>query len=134
MGTIENVVKLFTKQKCVYWEATGSDGKGGHTFAAPVEIDCRWDAKLEIKEDYDGNRFSSQAQVLVNIDIPRRSYLANYKLADLQDEVDDSANVGWDISNPRTIPYAFIVIQFEKIPMVFADDDFVRTAFLFDQG
>lgn len=131
MGAIENVVKLFTVQKCVFWGNPQSDGKGGYTFDAPVEINCRWDDKLELKEDYNGNVYSSQAQVLVNIDIPRRSFLANYTLADLTTAA--NAN-GWDITNPRTIPDAFIVIQFEKIPMVFKDDDFVRTAFLYDQG
>jgi len=131
MGVIENVVSLFTKQKCVYWAISGNDGKGGFTFDAPIEIDCRWDDKLELKEDYDGNRFSSQAQVLVKIDIARRSYLANYTLTALQAIA--TAN-GYDINDPRDFPNVFIVIQFEKIPMVFADDDFVRTAFLFDQG
>jgi len=131
MGVIENVVKLFTKQKCVFWGNPQSDGKGGFTFDAPIEIDCRWDDKQELKEHYDGNMVSTQAKVLVNIDIPRRSYLANYTLSDLQTL---ATAKGWDINNPRTIPDAFIVIQFEKIPMVFANDDFVRTAFLYDQG
>lgn len=131
MGVIENVVKLFTKQKCVFWGNPVSDGKGGYTFDAPIEISCRWEEKQELKQDYDGNFYSSQAEVLVEIDIPRRSYLANYTLVQLQALA--TAN-GWSTSNPREFPNAFIVIQFEKIPMVFADDDFVRTAFLFDQG
>ena len=131
MGTIEKIAALFMKQKCVYWGNPQNDGKGGFTFDAPIEIDCRWDDKLELKEDYDGNKFSSQAQVLVGIDIPRRSYMANYTLAALTTLA--TAN-GYDINDPREFPNVFIVIQFEKIPMVFADDDFVRTAFLFDQG
>lgn len=131
MGIIEGVVKLFTKQKCIYWGNPQSDGKGGFTFDDPIEIDCRWEDKQELKIDYDGNHFSSQAQVLVNIDIDRRSYLANYTLAELQAL---ATAEGYDINNPIEFPYAFIVEQFEKIPMVFADDDFVRTCFLFDQG
>ena len=131
MGLIEGVVKLFTKQKCVYWGNPVNDGKGGFTFDAPIEIDCRWDDKQELKEHYNGNMVSSQAQVLVNIDIKRRSYLANYKLVELQTIA--TAN-GWDINDPREFSDAFIVIQFEKIPMVFSDNDFVRTCFLYDQG
>jgi len=131
MGIIEQVVKLFTKQKCVLWSNPVSDGKGGYTFDNPVEINCRWEEKQELKQDYDGNFYSSQAEVLVEVDIPRRSYLANYTLVALQALATTNK---WNINNPREIPNAFIVIQFEKIPMVFADDDFVRTAFLFDQG
>jgi len=131
MGVIEGVVALFTKQKCVYWGSPVSDGKGGYTFAAPVEIACRWEAKQELKEDYNGNRFSSQASVLVNQDIDRQGYLANSTLVALQAI---ATAKGYDINNPRDFPDVFIVRQFEKIPMVFADDDFVRTAFLFDQG
>lgn len=131
MGQIEQIVKLFTKQRCVYWGTPVSDGKGGYTFAAPVEINCRWDDKQELMEDYDGNKLSSQASVLVNIDIDRRSYLANSTLAELQ--VIATAK-GYDINDPRAFPDVFMVIQFEKIPMVFSDDDFVRTAFLFNQG
>jgi hypothetical protein len=131
MGVIENVVKLFTKQKCVYWGNPVSDGNSGYTFAAPVEIDCRWDDKQELKTGYYGNKFASQAQVLVNIDLSRRGYLYNGTLVQLRAEA--TAN-GYDINNPREFPTAFIIEQFEKIPMVFSSTDFVRTAFLFDQG
>jgi hypothetical protein len=131
MGAIENVVKLFTKQKCCYWANPVSDGNGGYTFDAPVEIDCRWDDKQELKTGFWGNRFASQASVLVNIDLDRRSFLYNGTLVDLQTEA--TLN-GYNVNNPREFPTAFVVEQFEKIPMVFSSTDFVRTAFLFDQG
>lgn len=131
MGAIEDVVKLFTKQKCVYWGNPKSDGKGGYTFDDPIEIDCRWDDKQELKQGYDGNYYSSQAQVLVNIDIKRRSYFINHTMEELITIAEEEE---LDITNPRNFSDAFIVIQFEKIPMVFANDDFVRTVFLYDQG
>jgi len=131
MGAIEEVVKLFTKQKCVYWGNPVSDNKGGYTFDAPIEIDCRWEDKQELKEDYNGNKFSSQSTVLVNQDIERRSYLANNTLVGLQAIATEK---GYDINNPRDFPDVFIVRQFEETPMVFANDDFVRVAFTFDQG
>ena len=131
MPVIEDVVKLFTKQKCCYWANPVSDNNGGYTFNAPIEIDCRWDDKQELKTGFWGNKFASQASVLVNIDLDRRSYLWNGTLVQLQAEA--TAN-GYNINNPREFPTAFIVEQFEKIPMVFADDDFCRTAYLFDQG
>lgn len=131
MGVIENVVRMFTKQKCVAWLNPRSDGKGGFIFDPPIEIDCRWEDKEELKEHYDGNMVSSQAKVLVNFDIPRRSYLMNIKLSELQAMASEK---NLDINNPREFYNAFVVIQFEKIPMVFSDNDFARTAFLYDQG
>jgi hypothetical protein len=129
MGAIEDVVKLFTVQKCVYWGNPVANDNGGWTFNAPVEIDCRWEDKQELKDGFWGNRITSQARVLVNIDIDRRGYMYNGTLEQLQEEA--AAN-GYNINNPQEFPTAFIVIQFEKIPMVFANDDFVRTAFLYD--
>lgn len=131
MGAIEDVVKLFTVQKCVYWGNPVSNDNGGYTFANPVEIDCRWDDKQELKTGFWGNKFASQAQVLVNIDLDRRGFLYKGTLAELQAE---ATAKGYSTANPREFPTAFIIEQFEKIPMVMSNDDFVRTAFLFDQG
>ena len=131
MGAIEDVVSLFTVQKCVYWGNPVINGEGGWSFAAPIEIECRWEDKQELMEEYDNNKYSSQATVLVKQDIDRRSYMYMGTLAELQAIATTN---GWDINKPQEIPTAFIVIQFTKTPMVFADDDFVRTAFLFNQG
>ena len=131
MGAIERLERKFTVQKCVFWGNPENDGKGGFTFDAPVEIDCRWEDKQELMEQYDGNKFSSQAKVLVNIDIPRRSYLHNSTLAALQTI---ATAKGYDINNPVSFPDVFIVVQFEKIPMVRKTNDFLRIAYLYNQG
>jgi len=131
MGVIERLCKKFTVQKCVYWGNPVTDGKGGYTFDAPVELACRWEDKQELMEGYDGNRYSSQSKVMVLIDIDRGSYMHNSTLAALQTRA-TAENV--NINNPREFSDVFIVIQFEKIPMVMKDNDFVRTAFLFNQG
>lgn len=125
MPRIENVVKKFTVQTCVYWGNPVEDGYGGFTFDAAVEIACRWDEKQELKVGFDGNEFHSQAVVLVNIDVDRQGYLFNGTLADL---------AAYNTSKPKGIPFAFIIQQFEKIPAPRKNDDFVRTAFLYNQG
>lgn len=130
-GRIEKVVARFTVQTCVYWGNPVSNGTGGWTFDAPVEISCRWDDKQELKTKYDGNQFSTQAVVLVNQDIDRQSFLFNGTLVELQAI---ATAKGYDINNPVEFPTAFIVEQFEKIPMVRESNDFVRTAYLYDQG
>ena len=50
-------------------------------------------------------------KVLVNIDIPRRSYMMNITLSALQTMASEK---NLNISNPREFSSAFIVIQFEK--------------------
>lgn len=134
MGKIENVVERFTVQTCVYWGTPVIDDDEGWTFAAPVELSpdnanggCRWDEKQELKIGFDGNTFSSQAIVLVNIDLDRRGYLYNGTIAEIE-------AAGYTKTKPLEIPTAFIIQQFEKIPMVRQTDDFVRTAYLYDQG
>lgn len=124
---IEKTVARFTVETCVYWGTPVKDGVGGWTFADPVEIDCRWDEKQELKVAANGNRWSSQAAVLVNIDLDRMGYLYHGSLADL-------ATAGYTGINPVKIPTAFIIWQFERIPMVRKNDEFVRTAYLYDQG
>ena len=135
MGQIESVINLFTVQTCVYWGNPVTNGKGGWTFDAPIELTppngVRWDEKQEIKIGYDGNQFTSQAVVLVNQDLDRRGYLFNGTLVELQALATAG---GLDINEPVEFVTAFIIQQFEKIPMVFADDDFVRTAYLYNQG
>jgi len=130
MGVIENVVKLFTKQKCTYWGNPVSDGKGGYTFDAAVEINCRWDDRQEIRDYYEGNKFTSQSTVMVEIDIKRGSYLGLGTLASFQTIA--TAN-GYSMTNPVDFPEVFIVIQFDKIPMAMKDDDFVRIAYTYDK-
>lgn len=131
MGAIERLIKKFTVQRCVYWGNPQHDGKGGYTFDAPIEIACRWEDKQEIKEMYDGNIYSTQAKVLVNIDIPRNSYMYNTRLTTLQALATAKS---LDINNPRNFPEAFVVIQFDKIPMVMKTNDFARIVYLYDQG
>ncbi len=131
MGRIENVVRRFTVQTCVYWGSPVNNGTGGWTFADPVEIACRWDDKQELRVGFTGNSFTSQSIVLVNQDLDRRGYLFNGTLLQLQAI---ATAKGLDTGNPVEFTEAFIIQQFEKIPAVRATDDFVRTAYLYQEG
>lgn len=124
---IEKTVARFTVETCVYWGSPVSNGKGGWNFADPVELDCRWDEKQELKIYANGNIVSSQAAVLVNVDLDRHGYLWRGTLTELYE-------AGLLETNPVEIPTAFIIQQFHRIPMVRKNDEFVRTAYLYDQG
>jgi len=41
-----NLAKFFN-QTAVYWATPTPDGFGGHTYAAPVEVEVRWAVKQE---------------------------------------------------------------------------------------
>ena len=125
---IEKVAKKFAVQTCVYWGSPVNDGFGGFTFADPIEIKCRWDDKHEVNigwfsDGFPGNLLQSKASVLVLQDLDLNGYLYLGELTDIDTTL-----------NPKEIQGAYSIHRFDKIPMVFSTDDFVRIAWLYDQG
>jgi len=126
MGDIEDVIAEFIVQTAVYWAPGADDGYGGKAWGTPVEVACRWDetTKLVITSQAGikpGEEVVAQAKVLVNTDLEYGGYLLLGSLDDL-----DSA----EEADPMTVEGAWRIIRWEKIPMVFETDDFVRTAYL----
>ena len=126
MGTIEDVAALFTVQTAVYWGPGTPDGEGGRVWPDPVEIDCRWDevTKLVVSGQTSGKpgeEVVAHATVLVNIDLKYGGFLFLGDLDDLGSAEEE---------NPMTVSGAHRIIRWEKIPMVFETDDFVRMAYL----
>lgn len=104
---------LFTKnllQTAVYWGAPVSDGYTGYTFAAGVEIACRWEQKQELFIDREGQEKRSLAVVYLGQDIVLggRLYLGN--LSDLGASPD-----------PQTVSGAYEIRAWAKIPTLCAD-------------
>jgi hypothetical protein len=120
---IERTVAKFTVQTAICWKVAGSNGFGGHTFEAPVDILCRWEGKSEIKMGSTGEQFASSASVLTNHEVLIGDYL-------LLGTLDDFTVVP---TNPLEVQGAFVVRQVDKIPMVRKTDEFVRTAYLHDK-
>lgn len=132
---IERIVAKFCVQKCVYWGNPQNDGYGGKTYDAPVEIDCRWEDKEEVdigwfSTGHPGNILLSKAAVMVTQDLELNGYLWRGTL----DELNDSGSGYDDITDPKLITGAFAIHRIDRIPMVFKDDEFVRTVWLYDQG
>jgi hypothetical protein len=128
---IEKVAKRFCVQTAVYWGNPQNDGFGAFTFDTPVEIKCRWEDKAEVNigwlsTGFPSNLILSKASVLVLQDVNLQGYLYLGSLNDF-----DSS---YDISNPMNIHGAYIIHRFDKIPMVRKTDEFVRIAWLYDQG
>lgn len=127
---IEKVAKRFCVEDCVYWGNPVNDGYGGFTFDDPVEIKCRWEEKTEVdvgwvSTGFPGNLLLSKASVMVLQDLDLQGYLYHGTLTSL---------AAYDTSKPIDIPGAYVIHRFDKIPMVRKTDEFVRTAWLYDQG
>jgi hypothetical protein len=54
------------KQKCCHWARTGTDEYGKPTFAAPVELDCRWSGRSEKYTTATGEELVSRAVAFVD--------------------------------------------------------------------
>jgi len=121
MGDIEDVIAEFIVQTAVYWAPGAEDGYGSKVWGTPVEVDCRWDETTELVKNNNGEEVIAKASVLVNDDLKEGGYLLLGSLDDL-----DSA----EEADPMTVEGAWEIISWKKIPMVFATDDFVRTAYL----
>jgi len=113
-----NLINTSLKQIAVYWGTPSSDGRGGRQFAAPVQINVRWDDKQEKFIDLAGNEVVSRAVVQVGQDVQVGGYLYLGTLASLTQSTD-----------PMDVKAAKEIRGFLKAPS-FRGDQNQRTAYL----
>lgn len=89
-------------QKCTHWAITGVDGYNEPTFAEAVQLDCRWEDRVEKLQSYLGEEFISRSRIFLSVDIADGDYLA---LGDHTGTPD-----------PRVIRAAFSVKAWRKTP------------------
>ena len=122
---MESFIARLCVQTAVYWGTPVDDGYGGKTFADPVEIDCRWEDKIENIDRVGGGRLGeevvSEAQVYVTQDVEEHGYLF---LGDLDDLDSDEE------ADPTTITKAYMINRFEKVPVMRSSSEFLRKAYL----
>jgi len=115
-----SIITTALTQNAVLWMYTGRSGFGKDTFAAAVQIECRWDDTQELFLDAEGEERLSNAIIQVDRDIILGSYLLLGALS--------SAN---NVSDPRTLATAYAVRQFKKNPFpVSSVKEFLRRAIL----
>ncbi len=129
---IEKVVAKFCVQTALYWGNPQNDGYGGFVYDDPVEMLCRWEDKTEmnvgwVSTGHPGNIQLSKASVLLNDDVDLNGVFWLGSLDDYKTKYGEG-------TNPRTVVDAYVVRRFDKIPMVFKTDEFVRRAWLYEQG
>lgn len=70
-------------EKAVLWEKLRPDNFGEMTVKYPIEIDCRWESRIDQILDANGNSITTKADVYTKCRIPTGSILWYGELADL---------------------------------------------------
>lgn len=118
---IEKFLQKLSVQTAVYWAFAGVDGYGQATYATPKEIPVRWEDTSKIVSTAKSTEYVCKAQVIVNEDLAKGSYLYLGSLSDLT-----SAQQ----ADPKLVDDAYEVVRFDKVPVPFKNDEFVRRAYL----
>lgn len=118
MATRSTLLTKNLLQTAVYWGTPVSDGYGGRTFSAPVEILVRWEQRQELFIDASGQETRSNAVIFPSQDVDLGGYLY---LGDLDDL--GSAPV------PEDVATAYEIRGFEKIPNIKVTD-YMRKVYL----
>lgn len=98
------------KQTMIYWANPITDGFGGYTYTAPVDITGRWEEKQELFLDTEGKEILSRAMVYLSQDVSLGGFLYLGALADLASSIDET--------HPKNVDGSFEIRQFTKIPDV----------------
>lgn len=62
-------------QTATYWAKSGVDGYGKNTFAAPVQMPCRWEERADLFRDFAGREVVSAAVVYTADAVETEGYL-----------------------------------------------------------
>jgi len=92
-------------QTAVFWGSPTKDGNGKLSFSDPIEIDVRWEDKMELFLNLEGKQELSQAIIYSETDMEIDSYLYLGELTDL--------STG-EKAEPITLESSHPVKQFKK--------------------
>lgn len=88
-------------QVCTHWRKTGVDGYNQPTFAAPVQLACRWEDRVEKIQDDTGQDYVARSRIFLADDVTMDDYLF----------------FGTSVTaNPRSVGLARRVKAFRKTP------------------
>jgi hypothetical protein len=92
-------------QKAVYWErdCSGPDEFGSDTYLAPIELEVRWDDKMQKVVNSEGDEVISSAQVMVDRDC-RHGKLKKATLDSLTDHDPEENEDVFDVLGMEIIP------------------------------
>lgn len=92
MSSIKSIFRLL-KQTAVYWGTPTENGTGGFTYAAAVEITCRWEDHNEVLLKADGDTIVASSVVYSTTDLQEQGYLFLGTLDDLDSDTSDPLSI-----------------------------------------
>ena len=122
---MSGVTKMLAKrltQTAVYWANPVNDGYGKYTFDDPIEINCRWEDKLQVlTEGPNDEKLISRSIVFVDRVMKINEVLWLGSLDDL-----DSSQE----ADPTVISDMSIVKRYEGTPALGSTTEFMHKVFL----
>ena len=115
-------IKKFRKQKALWWEMSGMNDVGELTFEDPVEVDVRWDDKVEHFVAADGKERISKSIIICDREMKPGDMLWRGTEAAFNTE----HGAGTD---PRSVVEAGEIYRFDSTPDVKAKE-FLWQAYL----
>lgn len=112
-------------QTAVYWGSPSINGYNEKSFAAAVEIPCRWEDKKELFTTNNGDQLESRAVIYVTQDVDEEGMLYLGTLDDL-----DST----EIDDPVSLDTAYVIKRFDKTPALRSTTEFIRKVYLTTKG
>src|SRR5690349_19064390 len=62
-------------QTLTWWRVTGVDGYNKPTFAAPVQLSCRWEDRVEKIQNDQGQDYVARSRIFLGSDVSTGDYL-----------------------------------------------------------
>lgn len=104
--SIQSFIKKVCVQTAVYWEHIGTDEQGDPCYAPPIEIKCRWDGGIIIRNKYWSDDPAIIAEIITPHPIKANSIIRLGELFDIPSsfiypkEVEDSCQIKTVYSTP----------------------------------
>ncbi len=115
--SIKSFLIKVRQQKAIWWKRTGTNVYREDTFDSPIEIDCRWEEKNELRKDDQGQEYVSKSFVMPDRSMTGGDYL---KLGEIDSSTPESplehegahkvreANDIPDLKNTTTVYEAYL--------------------------
>ena len=100
-----SIIRRMRKQHAVWWQRSATPNRfGRYGFAAPVEIDCRWEDRVESFVDPQGEEKLSNAMVYVD------------RILSVGDRLKRGSLESDQPTDPTSDRLAFEVRRFDQLP------------------
>lgn len=119
-----SLISRMRKQKAVYWEQTTANEFGQLGYAAPVQVECRWDDAIVEFIAKDGTTKRSRSVVYVDRDMKTGDMLKLGALVDVLSELDSGTD-----PVPSSFRDVWEIQRFDKNPNL-KNTESLRTAYL----